>query len=71
MRSRFGLAVLLLVAALAILALVAMAWFYRSLLPGGGSGLPEGGCGFLLVSATLFVAFLGGAVWLFVYGDDA
>lgn len=64
MGSRPALAVLLLAAALGVVALVAMAWFYRSLLP-TGAGPPEGGCGFMLVCALLFAGFVGGAIWLF------
>ncbi len=59
---------LLLVAAAAVLALVAVAWFYSSLLP-HGAGMPEGGCGFLLVCGLLFAGFAGGALWL-LRGED-
>ena len=69
MGSRIALAVLLLAAAAAVLALVGVAWFYSSLLP-HGTGRPEGSCSFLLVSALLFVGFLGGALWLFGQRDE-
>lgn len=68
MSSRVALAVLLLAAALGVVALVALAWFYRSLLA-PGTVAPEGGCGFLLVCGLLFAGFTGGALWLFQQED--
>ena len=63
MGSRVALAVLLLAAAVGVLALVAVAWFYSSLLP-HGSGPLEGGCGLVAVCGLLFAGFVGGAIWL-------
>ena len=68
MGSRVGLAVLLLLGAVGVVALVGIAWFYSTLLA-PGSGLPEGGCGFLVVCGALFVGFVGGAIWLLRQDD--